>query len=451
MGFRHSAYTLFLMIGIVLIVSGISTAQPPGLVNYQGSLTDDTGTPVPDGSYDMRFYLFNAETGGSQLDWNSPDGEEQSVLVINGVYNIQLGSVEPLNPDIFSGGTAWLETAIYYPGTGAWETMSPRQEITSVPYALKAGDADTLAGRTLSDLNAAYVNLGETNAITTEMISNNSITASDLATNSVAAAEIAAGAVNSSELANNAVTAKKLAMDSVGSPHIIDGSVTANDLAEDYVKTTGDAISGTKDSYLFSVANNGTNDTARGIYARGNGYGLYAEEVGDGDVGIYSPDVIQGGGFRSSRDSYMWFPGTLAIKGNRPTSNISYTFNGAITIQKTSSAGLANVFLPIALPGNLFGQNVKIEEIRVYYQCSSAAGYITTTWLNKQTGASTYTQLVEDFTDYTSTSDAYFNLYPNPHEIDTSQGILNLHCLMRFENTSDTVTVGGIRVRLGHQ
>jgi len=447
---NHSSHALLLVLCVVFILGGMANATVPDRMSYQGFLTDSTGSAVPDGPYDMRFCLFNDETGGSQLDWNSPNGEEQRVQVDGGVYNIQLGSVFPLNPDTFSDGTAWLEITIYHPETATWETLSPRQEITSVPYALKAGSADTLAGHSLADLNASYVNSGESSAVTTQMIKDNSITASDLAADAVAADEIADGAVHSAELADSAVTADKLAANSVGSSHIIDGSVTSDDLAGDYVSTTGGAISGDKTGYLFSVGNNGTDDSARGIYARGHGYGLYAEETGDGDVGIYSPDVIVGGGFRSSSDSYHWFPGTMAVKGNRPNSLVTYGVNGSVIIQKTSAAGYANIFLPLALPGNLFGQNVVIKEVRIYYRCSSSGSYITTTWLNKQTGASTYGQIAEDMNDHSSPTDAYFSLLPSPNQINANQGILTLHCQMRFTNTSDTIRIGGVRVRLGH-
>jgi hypothetical protein len=64
---------LFLFGGVSVVMGAIPTT-----INYQGQLTDDQGDPVPDGSYDMQFYLFDAATGGNQL-WNSPNGEQQTV------------------------------------------------------------------------------------------------------------------------------------------------------------------------------------------------------------------------------------------------------------------------------------------------------------------------------------------------------------------------------------
>ena len=211
-----SLILFFLLATVVVAAPVLSTV--PDTINFQGMLTDDNGDAVADGSYVMRFYLFDAATGGNQL-WNNPDGELQTVTVTNGVYNVQLGINESLDYTIFNGGTAWLEVVV------EGETLSPRQPLTSTAYALKAGDADTLAGQTLGDLNTAYVNIGETDVVTSAMVAPDTLLAADLAANSVNASEISTGAVGTLEIAN--------------------GSVTAADLAEDYVNTAGDTMTGT--------------------------------------------------------------------------------------------------------------------------------------------------------------------------------------------------------------
>lgn len=115
----------------------------PELMSFQGYLTNTDGNPVPDNDYSMTFYLFDADTGGSQL-WNPDAGETQVVTVTDGIYNVQLGTVQPLDSSVFDGGVAWLEIVI------AGETLSPRQPITATAYALKAGDADTVGGQAAS-------------------------------------------------------------------------------------------------------------------------------------------------------------------------------------------------------------------------------------------------------------------------------------------------------------
>lgn len=212
----------------------------PGLMNYQGRLTDDAGASVADATYQVRFALFNAETAGYQL-WNAPAtyGEEQSVNVTGGIYNVQLGAVVPLNVPlgmaIFAGDTVWLEVTIYNTDTSSWETMSPRQRLTSGGYAFQAENSDMLEGNTVSALDMRYVNVGEAGVVTSSMIVDNEIGADDLAADSVGSSEIATGAVGSSEIVDNSLTASDLAANSVGSSEIVNNSLTASDLAANSV------------------------------------------------------------------------------------------------------------------------------------------------------------------------------------------------------------------------
>ena len=92
----------------------------------------------------MTFRLYNASSGGSSL-WN----ETQSVQVIDGIYSIELGSVSPFPADLFDSDTLYLEVII------GSETLSPRQRLTSTAYSMKAGDAETVAGLTPSEIAAA--------------------------------------------------------------------------------------------------------------------------------------------------------------------------------------------------------------------------------------------------------------------------------------------------------
>ncbi len=254
--------TPYLIIFLIALTSTSAWAVPDR-INYQGKLTDAGGVAL-DGTYSMRFYLFDAEIGGSQL-WNAPDGEEQSVLVGEGIYNVQLGSDEALNAAIFSNDEVWLEIAIYNADTTTWETLSPRQRITSTAYAFVAENADnaaTLEGMAAGDFapighdhDSEYVNEGQPNSITSAMIIDSTVTAADLGADSVGASEIAANAVGQSEIAtgavasvevlDNSLTAADLAADSVGaseiaagavgSAEVLDNSLTAADLAADSV------------------------------------------------------------------------------------------------------------------------------------------------------------------------------------------------------------------------
>jgi hypothetical protein len=121
------------MVVILTIILGTSPVfAVPGLINYQGKLTDSGGNSL-DGVFSMTFRLYSASSDGSSL-WN----ETQSVSVTDGIYSIELGSVSPFPAGLFDNAALYLEVVI------GDETLSPRQPLTSTAFAMKAADADTL-------------------------------------------------------------------------------------------------------------------------------------------------------------------------------------------------------------------------------------------------------------------------------------------------------------------
>lgn len=95
-------------------------------IHYQGRLADTAGNPL-DGAFTMRFSLWDAPTGGSQV-WG-PE-EHPGVQVTEGLFHVALGSATA--GGIASGtwnGDRYLEISI------EGETLSPREPIRSVPVA----------------------------------------------------------------------------------------------------------------------------------------------------------------------------------------------------------------------------------------------------------------------------------------------------------------------------
>lgn len=155
-----SAVSIYLAVGeIVRAGPGSAPAASPdvpALMNYQGRLTDpDTGLAVADGSYNMHFAIYDAPTGGTVL-WQEPTAPAVlPVSVEDGLFTVLLGNIVPLAPEVFTGGTAYLELQVN------GETLLPRQHITSVAFAMVAQEAENAAaidGQTSADLNDAYVN-----------------------------------------------------------------------------------------------------------------------------------------------------------------------------------------------------------------------------------------------------------------------------------------------------
>ncbi|MES4792658.1 MAG: hypothetical protein C4321_06410, partial [Chloroflexota bacterium] len=89
---------------------------------YQGRLTD-AGSPA-NGTYDLRFILYDAETGGAQV---GSIVTKDDVPVANGLFSVELD----FGANAFRGDARWLEIAVR-PGssTGAYTVLSPRQPVS---------------------------------------------------------------------------------------------------------------------------------------------------------------------------------------------------------------------------------------------------------------------------------------------------------------------------------
>ena len=118
----------FLFLAVIHFVFYISIlhAQVPEKLSYQALLTDSEGNPVATGNHVMTFHLYTAPTAADPV-WS----ESQSVAVSNGVLNVILGSIEPFNFDF--DRPYWLGITI-----GSNPELTPRIELTSLPYALNA-------------------------------------------------------------------------------------------------------------------------------------------------------------------------------------------------------------------------------------------------------------------------------------------------------------------------
>jgi trimeric autotransporter adhesin len=157
----------WLFVTLLLVGCGISTfaqrttnieasAVVPRLVNFSGSLTDANGKPEG-GMVGVTFSLYRDSERGAPL-WV----ETQNVQADkNGHYSVMLGSNSGsgLPSELFASGEArWL--GVQPQG----QAEQPRVLLMSVPYALKALDAQTLGGRPASAFLAATGASGSTPA-----------------------------------------------------------------------------------------------------------------------------------------------------------------------------------------------------------------------------------------------------------------------------------------------
>jgi hypothetical protein len=134
-------FTRLLALTLLLTLGGNAAWAQTTTFTYQGELTDG-GAPA-NGPYDLQFKLFDAATGGNQVGATLT---RDDVNATNGAFSTSLD----FGAAAFPGAARWLEiSARQGASTGAYTTLTPRQPITSTPYAIRAlnaTSADTVTG-----------------------------------------------------------------------------------------------------------------------------------------------------------------------------------------------------------------------------------------------------------------------------------------------------------------
>jgi hypothetical protein len=129
--FRHLFVVLAALSGLN---SQLSTAFAQGTVfTYQGRLNNGTN-PVT-GFYDLRFHLYDSPSGGNIL---AGPVTNSAVPVTNGLFTVQVD----FGAGVFTGSSNWLQIGVRTNATGAFSTLSPRNQVTPTPYAIFAETAN---------------------------------------------------------------------------------------------------------------------------------------------------------------------------------------------------------------------------------------------------------------------------------------------------------------------
>lgn len=164
----------FIALALALMLVGPARGQETQKVaassafTYQGQLIDNN---VPSNvNADLRFYLYDAEFFGTQV---GPTVAKYDVPVVNGIFTVDLD----FGIGAFDGNARWLRIDVRSPtepagSGGAFVTMTPRQELTAVPYALRAlsgggGGQWTLSGSAITNSNSpGFVGINRSSPVT---------------------------------------------------------------------------------------------------------------------------------------------------------------------------------------------------------------------------------------------------------------------------------------------
>ncbi len=262
-----------------------ASAVVPPVVKFSGVLTDASGKPMA-GKVGVTFALYQESQGGAPL-WV----ETQNVTADKtGHYSATLGSTasQGIPSAVFASGEArWLGVQ------AQGEAEQPRTLLMSVPYALKALDAETIGGKPLSALQLASPNGG----------SGPSGQNKPPATNTISCASGSACKKNFVPLFNSnggAATVRDSIIEESGSIISVAGSAKLTGPIAASATSSSAAVVGNDNSGggTGGVVGNSTNGA--GVYGSGitglfgngegaDGYGVYAS----GNTGVYgSGDAV---------------------------------------------------------------------------------------------------------------------------------------------------------------
>ncbi|NOT37709.1 MAG: tail fiber domain-containing protein [Saprospiraceae bacterium] len=117
---------LFVFFFLTVLATSSVTAQIPRTISYQGLLTDAQGIIIPDGAHSITLKFYE------DINSNVPIyGETQNIQVSKGIFNVNIGSVNPIPVNIKFDRTYFLGVSIDFSAE-----LSPRTSFTSSPYSL---------------------------------------------------------------------------------------------------------------------------------------------------------------------------------------------------------------------------------------------------------------------------------------------------------------------------
>ena len=125
---------VFLATGVMIVcLCSVSSAVVPDKINYQAKLATSGGGCLND-TVSMTFTIY-ADDEGTVVEWTE---DQDSVIVKEGIFNVLLGSVNPIPTSVFDGSTKYLGVQVE-----SDPEMRPLKLMVSVAYAYKCIDADT--------------------------------------------------------------------------------------------------------------------------------------------------------------------------------------------------------------------------------------------------------------------------------------------------------------------
>ena len=396
-------------------------------IPVQGRLTDPSGTPL-DGDYTISLRIYSTSSGGTALCQDL----DNLVSVEDGLF---ITYMDMTNCQAFDGRQLYLGVQV-----GSDAEMTPRQYIDNVPYAygLRPG------------------------AVISSTLGNNAI-------------------LHIENWAANGRGLRAYGMSQTGENYGIVGASRSPSGFGGYFYNNGGGVG------LWAQSTNGNAITAEGenavtiLATNTNSPAVWATSINDAGVhgvsgegagvegfsingpGVYAENLIGGvaiaanGSITSTAPTYLWISGNDVVRYVQSESTvINLMSNGGAALEQGNVASYKNMVLPVTIAGTLYGQNVRLTALDIYWQGETEWEAITDMRLRRQTGAcwNCYAELIHDAADYTCDEDIYdqgctlhYDLTTN-NVLTSDSGILYLFMQVAFGGPSEELRLGGARLTL---
>jgi hypothetical protein len=275
---RFLAFLLFCsLINAQQTTSSAGSGVVPRLVKFSGKAVDVQGKVVS-GIAGATFAIYKEESGGSAL-WL----ETQNIQAdAKGNYTVQLGATKAdgLPLDLFSSGEArWLGVTV----NGGQEQA--RVLLLSVPYALKAADAETLGGKPLSAFQMA---VPQANSSSTQSPQAATEQLNEIVCSSGTACK--AGFVPFFSSNGGSAKVSDSLISQSGSNVTIggNGNIKGNESVSGSVSASVGNFSGKTNGPEVTITNAGSGDGLDVTVASANGNGLSVTNTASGGIGFLS-------------------------------------------------------------------------------------------------------------------------------------------------------------------
>lgn len=182
----------------------------------------------------------------------------------------------------------------------------------------------------------------------------------------------------------------------------------------------------------------------------GDGIGVYGESASGIAIRAAGTGIIQ-----STANSYLWISGNALQKANSTdTTLFIYDLYGGYQVRGGSDwINNKTVLVPVTIPGQLYGQDITVTGLDLYYRTSDDLTGVVVSAMRRQNGVGAGDLIFWDGTDYVCPSPAqcvqHWDLTTN-NVLNDERGVLYIAFQLSFASDTAYVQIGGLRLTLEH-